>query len=391
MTFNISFLAVIFFFATFLLTNESYSQEEKKDNTAPTVKNSQAIHRPFRLEVVSFNPYFDQTKPLAMTDVSGFVVSSDILIGSFREERKDKNWVGGYSVATGKYLWWIEGSSSLTTPPTVIGSSVILGFRDGKLIKADITTGKKIWETTLDSYANRKVVLSGTVIFVLTSAQVLYAVDFQTGKPLWLYDGGFPDSLPIAGGVIPAVYRDLILIGLSSGEIHAVNMKNGKEIWKFNPSFNEARFHDVIGDFVVIENNILLMTRYDGIVAAVNLAGSDRTAIWLDKQASITTSHYANGVFYVGKLSGGEVVAYDPKNGSKLWSYESGEPIAAIADTENAVFIAGTKGRISSLDKLNGALKWHDDIGGHIEGAPLFFNNGIYFQTALKNLYGYAL
>ncbi len=347
--------------------------------------------RPFRLEVLTLNPEIDHIKPLAMADTAGWAAVSDTLIGSFYEQKKDETWIGGFNLATGRVIWWIKGSGTMMAPPTPVGSWVILGFRDGKVVKAETATGKKVWEANLDSFANKRFLLSGATLISMTAAQVLYALDFQTGKPLWLYDGGFPDTMPINSGAAPIVYNDQVIIGVSSGEIHAVNLKTGKLTWKFNPSFVEARFHDVVGELVVLNQNIMLLTRYDGVVAAVDLSGADRTVIWQERLATITTSHFSNGILYVGGLNGGEVTAFEGKSGKKLWRVELGDTVSVIAEAEGSLYVAGGRGRVTALDAFSGAQLWHDDLGGSIMSNPLFIRNGVYFATSIKNLYGYSL
>jgi outer membrane protein assembly factor BamB len=340
--------------------------------------------RPFRMGYLSLNAAYDQAKPLAMSD-AGFVVNSALLIGSFNE-----HWVGGLSIATGKPQWWFDGKVSMTAPPGSFGSSVMLGFRDGRVVKLDALTGKRQWVANLDSFTERPFLLSGTTLFVVTAAQVLHAIDFQTGKVHWLFDGGFPDGLTVAGGARPIIHDGKILFGVASGEIVAVDAETGKLAWRYNPAYNDQKFHSVVGE-ITVRNNRLLMTRYDGLVAAIDLASSVRATAWQEMMPGLSTSTFRNGRYYIGGI-GGEVVAIDPDNGGRqVWRTVTGASVVSIVAGETTLYVGGSEGRVTALDASSGEILWHDKLGTAIFGPPALFESSIFYSTGLKSIYAYKL
>ncbi len=340
--------------------------------------------RPYRLGFMSLNSGLDQVKPLALFDPAGFVVNSGILVGGF-----DQRWIGGLSMQTTKVLWWFDGTTDLTAPPGSFGSNVVLGFRDGKVVKLDALTGKKIWTASLDSFVERPLLLSGTTLYVLTAAQVLYALDFQTGKTQWLYDGGFPEGLTIRGGARPIIHDGKVLFGIASGEILAVNADTGKLVWRYNPAYNDARFHGVVGE-MLIRGNKLIITRYDGLVAAIDIAGSVRSVAWQEQLPGLTTSAFRGNRIYVGALNG-DVYALDADGGRKVFHAQTGASVTSITAGETSIFVTGTRGRITAIDAGVGNVLWHDSIGGSIASAPVLYENAILFNTGSKSIYAYKL
>jgi outer membrane protein assembly factor BamB len=285
--------------------------------------------------------------------------------------------------------WWLDGEVDMTAPPGSFGSWVVLGFRDGKVRKVEALTGKVVWTAALDSFSERSMLLSGTTLYVMTAAQVLYALDFQSGKTLWLFDGGFPDGLAIRGGTRPLMHDNKVIVGISSGEILAVQAETGKLVWRYNPAYNDARFHDLVGDLVV-RNNRLLISRYDGLVASVDLGSSVRKLIWQDQLPGITSSTFRGGRFFVGSLNG-DVYAYDADSGRRLFRSVTGSPVTSITAGETSLYVAGGDGRVSALDSTSGDFLWHDDLGSQIAASPVLTEQTIYFETGLRNMYGYKL
>lgn len=354
---------------------------------AETIAERDALaNRPYRLGFAKLNSDLDDTKPLGTIDSAGFVANSGFLVGQF-----DQRWVGGMSLATHRVAWWFDGQVTMTAPPGSFGSHVVLGFRDGQVVKLEAQTGKKLWSATLDSFSERSFLLNETTLYVLTAGQVLYALDFQTGKTLWLYDAGYPEGLTIRGGSKPLFSDGRIILGIASGEIIGVAADTGKLVWRYNPAYNDARFHDVVGDLVA-RNNRLIMARYDGLVAAVDLGASARSLLWQEQLPSVTTATMRGNGYYVGCING-DVYALDIESGGKrLWRVMTGAPVGNItAVGESTLLVSSTDGRITAIEASQGKILWHDALGASLASPPALFENAIYYATAFKNIYSYQL
>ena len=123
-------------------------------------------------------------------------------------------------------------------------------------------------------------------------------------------------------------------------------------------------------------------------MAAIDIGPNERKVVWQDQLATITASAYRDGRYYAAALSG-DVFSYDAGNGKRVWRSQTGAPISSITTGEASLYLAGTNGRISTVDISNGEIIWHDDIGGDVASRPFVFEDGIYFSTGLKNIYGY--
>jgi outer membrane protein assembly factor BamB len=340
--------------------------------------------RPMRAEVMEFSPELDAIKPLAPIDVSGWVLASDVLIGTL-----SNRWLVGISIKDQKVLWWFETPSGVTNPLSVMGSWVLVGLRDGRLLKVEALTGKKVWETQLRRFVARPLVLGGATLVAVTANQQVYAVDFQSGNILWMYDAGEPDNLSIRTGA-PAIVRDKrVFVGTDKGELHAISLDQGRLEWRYNPAYTDDRFHDVIGEIVSIGNQIVV-SRYDGLVAAISVSGPEPSVLWKDTLPAITSNSFRSSILFLGCING-DVYAVDALSGRRIWRAPTVMPIASLSPGEKVLYSAGTNGRISALDMSNGNILWQDDVDGAIDAPPVLFKDRIYFGTGLKALYGFRL
>jgi outer membrane protein assembly factor BamB len=297
--------------------------------------------------------------------------------------------VGAFSVKDGTPRWWLKAPAELTAPPVVFGSWVVLGFRDGSLYKVEVLTGKIVWKASLDSFASRSFTLSGSTLLVVTAGQYLHSIDYQSGESQWLFDGGFPAGLAVRSKTAPLVYNNTVYYGISSGELLAVDLASGKLNWRYNPEYSDARFKDVVGEMVII-NNRLIFSRNDGLVGAVALGTKQQRLVWSHRFPSVAASVFRGGRYFVG-LVNGDMIAMQVSDGNRLWRTITGKGISTIKAGERVLYVAGMKGRISAIESANGNIKWTDDLGGLVAAESFYIGSKIYFATGAHNIYGYKL
>lgn len=339
--------------------------------------------KPFRLGVIAMNRELNQVKPLAESDPGGFVLQGSVVIGSYNAST-----IRAYNIDSRKNKWWFATDGEMTAPPLVIENTLFFATRSGQLSALNISTGKAIWNTELESYIDRPLTFSNGVIYAVTTGQVAYAVDGLTGKRLWVHDAGFPDKITVRRAPAAIVQDGRLIIGLTSGDILALKLEDGKQVWKYNPFYQETRFNDFVGELIV-HNGKLLISRYDGLIALVSV-GQERQVIWQDRQTSASTSTFRAGRYYVG-LTNGEIIAYDATSGRVSWRTQLATTPAFMVASETGVYVIGNSGRISALDIATGVALWYDDLGSRIATAPIISGNKMFVASGLHNLYGYLI
>jgi outer membrane protein assembly factor BamB len=351
--------------------------------SAQSVQAASRPIKPFRIGVIAMNRNLDQVKPLAESDPGGFVLQGSTVIGSYDATR-----IRAYNIDTRKNKWWFPTDGEITAPPLLVENSLFFATRSGQLTAVNATNGKSIWTTELDSYIDRPLTFSNGIIYAVTTGQVAYAVDGISGKRLWVHDAGFPDKITVRRAPAAIVQDGRLIMGLTSGDILALKIEDGKQVWKYNPFYQETRFTDFVGELIV-HNGKLLITRYDGLIALVSV-DQERQVIWQDVQSSASTSTFRAGRYYVG-LTNGEIIAYDATSGRISWRTQLSTTPAFIVASETGLYVIGNSGRVSALDIATGGALWYDDLGSRIATAPIISGNKMFVATGLHNLYGYII
>ncbi len=339
--------------------------------------------RPFRIGMFRMNRPLDDQKPLAVTDSAGYLIRDDTIIGGY-----DRKKMTAWNFKQKRHIWWSDIDGELTSPLLMVENTIFVSTRSGKLLAVNATNGQHLWEIALDAHSERPLIFANGQIYIITVGQVAYSIEALTGKRSWVYDAGFPDAMIVRRAPPPLVHDGKIIFGIATGELVALKIEDGKVAWRFNPLYLENRFHDPVGEMITLGGKIL-MTRYDGFVAQVELDG-DHKVIWQNRLTSISTSTFRGGRYYVG-LVAGEVLAIDSVSGRTTWRNQTGTTPAFVIAGETLVYAIATDGRIVAIDQITGETVWAEDLGGRVASPPIVTEDRMYITTGLRNVYGYKL
>lgn len=181
--------------------------------------------------------------------------------------------------ATGYNLKLTDGESTnnvSSSPPAVSGNNLLIsgGYYSRYFYGFDKNTGQNKWSVELaDGGASASVSDSG-VTLVITQSCTLYALDENTGKPLWTkWLGSSMYSTPtVANGKVYAVYPDdLIAYGTEENGSYVLacfSLKKGDVVWQ------QRLDENVLGSPVVANGKVYISTRA-GSVYAVGIDGKN--------------------------------------------------------------------------------------------------------------------
>ncbi|HYV36033.1 MAG TPA: PQQ-binding-like beta-propeller repeat protein [Gemmataceae bacterium] len=264
------------------------------------------------------------------------------------------------NLADGKQKWTYKAGAPIKVGAAVNGNSVYIGDEDGKFHCLDIKNGQKRWIfdtqadiTSAPNFDGNKVLFGG-------GDEMLYCLDKDKGpakdkkgddKPLWSFKvpGGPVLGSPavinnrtfVAGcdsalhvidttngkeiqevqlngqvGATPALAGDFLYIGTMSNDVEAINWKDGKIVWTYQPQKRPQPFFASVA-----------------ITPTLVLAGSrDKCLHAIDRQSGKMKWVFTTG----GKVDSSPVVAgkrvYFGSNDSKLYvvDLESGKEVQSI-------------------------------------------------------------
>ena len=216
-------------------------------------------------------------------------------------------------------------------------------------------------------------VASDGVIYLIDSNQNVSALSGDTGSRIWeerLEPPRKRDKVGVGGGV--AVAGETLIVTSGYGYILGLNKSNGSQIWKIDTQAPVTGAPTIDGDYAYVtsSNNELYVVRI-----------SDGEILWSDQAIAENArvlsapSPAVGGDLLIAPFSSGEIIAYLPANGRRVWSdslTRGGKftPISAINDiagrpviSDGAVIAVSQSGIMASVDLMSGTRRWSKAFG----------------------------
>jgi len=149
----------------------------------------------------------------------------------------------------GEVEWVYKTDGAVMSSPAVYKNAVVVGSDDGFLYAVGAEEGKMKWKFDAGAQIATTPVISDGLVFFGNNGSDFYAVDYNTGDLSWKFttDGTLQGS--------PAVHNGMVYFcTMAKPLVYALDIKNGKEIWKNSGESNQSP--SIAGEFVYVFTSI---------------------------------------------------------------------------------------------------------------------------------------
>ena len=217
-------------------------------------------------------------------------------------------------------------------------------------------------------------VAKGGRIYVIDSAQKVSAFDIKSGKRVWenQLKASNPqwDEFSVGGGL--AIAGEKLIVASGFAYVAALNLADGKEAWRL-------RVDSPLSSSPAILGNRAFLTSTNNDFYAVDTETGE--ILWNDQALSETArvlsspSPAVNQDILAVGYSSGELIAYLPANGRRLWTdtlTSTGRytPLSVINDIagkptiqDGVVYVASHSGILTAIDARSGTRIWSKTFG----------------------------
>ncbi len=135
----------------------------------------------------------------------------------------------------GSKVWEYQTSSKVYASPAIAAGRLYFTNYDGNVFCLDAASGKLIWKTALPKNTVASPVVFGPRVWIGCKNAKMYCLKAYDGEILWDYQ-----ALDSDFGIeaCPAIDKDNIYFGDSSGHFQALNRITGEEVWQVKVSDN---------------------------------------------------------------------------------------------------------------------------------------------------------
>ena len=255
----------------------------------------------------------------------------------------------------------------LTTPPVVAEGRVFVKDAESTVTAFEADTGKPLWRVTLtpekardsDEFGGGLAYYNGR-LFVTTGFAHVFSLDPADGKEVWRSTV----SAPVRGA--PNVFADRVFVVSIDNKLHALAAVDGSDLWNFTAlqetaGYVTASSPAASGDFVVapFSSGELVALRLDNGRQVWNeaLVGQRREARAFGNLADIRGRPVIDRGQVVAIGSAGQFAAIDLRSGQRAWERGfGGNQTPWVAG--RFLFIVTNSADVAAVNRADGKVKW---------------------------------
>lgn len=308
-------------------------------------------------------------------------------LGNLLIEANALDGVTAYNRDSGQTEWHLNIKNGSEGGAALIRDRLFFGASDGLFYSISAKDGKVLWTfpTHTENVAEPLLDTENGIVYFLSGANVLYALEADSGRQLWLYSRQDNSNFSIRGGAKPALKDGSLYVGFSDGTLVSLNAKTGGLQWELTLNKNK-KFRDIDASPIVDGEQIFISGYDDKLYCIHALKGELQWQI--DGGGYYPVTLAGDKIFY--STTSGEVWALRKNNGQKLWSYSLEKGIATQAKAYKGMVVFGeSQGALRFLDANTGKPMASFDPGRGIMSTPMVDEktNRVYFISGEANVY----
>lgn len=250
------------------------------------------------------------------------------------------------SAKNGQINWSTKTKNHFVTPAVYGEQQLYLGNSAGELLAFSAANGAEKWKIKLSDQMLAEAAYAKGIVIVKTADGAISAFSSKNGQALWQYKAVQPELL-LQGQGAPIVTGNKVLLGLSTGELLALNLQSGEFYWDQQladpQGFSEIERMVDVNTTPVVDDTCVYVATYQGNIVALNLQSgeilwqhpfSSYSGLTVDKKYLFATD--SNGVLW----------AFNKRTGSIIWkqSLLRGYMLTSPTLFKDDIFVADNSG-----------------------------------------------
>jgi outer membrane protein assembly factor BamB len=272
--------------------------------------------------------------------------------------------VEALTMEDGDIVWSTNLDTEITAAMAVHDDKGYVATANGDVIALNIKDGSEAWRKNIKSEVLAVPVVQGDAIALQTVDGKLHVLEIANGKLRWSYDSNLP-NLSLRGTSQPIFHGGSVIAGFASGKVVGLNVKNGMVLWQERIGIPAGRSElerlvDVDGRLLV-KDDTLFVAGYQGHVMAIDLRNGK--AIW--KREASSYHGPLNGLGNIYLVSDDDhILAVDDQSTNDVWVQADleGRQLSEPVLFANHIAVTDFEGYIHLIKQLDGTIVGRDQL-----------------------------
>ncbi|GAB4124260.1 MAG: outer membrane protein assembly factor BamB [Rhodothalassiaceae bacterium] len=262
----------------------------------------------------------------------------------------------------------------------------------GFLAALDAATGEEIWRTTGNVPLRGAPTVADGRVFTLTQDNQIIVYSAASGELTWT-QAGLPEDAGLLGAASPAVEGDTVVAGLSSGELIAMRVDNGRNVWQDTLSRTRrltplATLADIDGNPVISRSRVYA-AGHAGRMVSIDMRSGER--VWESNVPSVHTPWIAGDYLFLLSVDA-EITAISAADGRVRWvtqlqrfvdPEDRDKPLAWTGPVlaGDRLIIASSHGFLLSISPYTGEFLGAERLPAGVLASPIVSNGMLFVLT----------
>ncbi len=268
------------------------------------------------------------------------------------------------------------------------GGNIFVSNGSEIIYALDSETGETKWFKRLGNATKAAPVYVSGRVFIRTFDNKLYTIDASNGKVLWTHDGVI-ESIGSIDSASVAVKDRIIILPQSSGELYALDILSGMELWAVNLSYEKSitQQYDLsdidvtpafIGDQVIVSNISGKLFALDINTGNIDwkLDNIYANYMWVAGEA-LYIMNKNNNLFAVNTRTGKIAWIHQLEKPDKKNQNKYSGPILA----GNMLIVVGSNGRLLEVSPKDGSILKTRKVEKNITTGPIIVDKKLYLLS----------
>ncbi len=272
--------------------------------------------------------------------------------------------VEALTLQSGATVWSTNLDTEITAAIAVHGSKGFVATANGDVIALNINDGSEAWRKNIKAEVLSVPVIQGDALALQTVDGKLHVLDVSNGNSRWSYDSNLP-NLSLRGTSQPIFHGGSVIAGFASGKVVGLNAKNGMVLWQERIGIPAGRSElerlvDVDGRLLV-KDDTLFVAGYQGHVMAIDLRNGK--TMW--KREASSYHGPLNGLGNIYLVSDDDhILAVDDQSTNDVWVQADleGRQLSEPVLFANHIAVTDFEGYIHLVKQLDGTIVGRDQL-----------------------------
>ncbi len=314
--------------------------------------------------------------------------------------------VSAFDSKTGARLWRTDLTPRGADDAHIAGGlaynngRIFAGTGYAQVLALNAKTGKIIWRKTVSAPIHSAPSVRGGRVFAISLDNKLHTLAASDGRLLWSHSGA-EELAVLLGGASPAVDNGVVVAPFSSGELVALKVENGRQLWMDSLVSRRrtdatAALADIRANPIIDRGRVFALSN-SGLMVSINLRTGRR--VW-EKNIGGDESFWVAGNYLFTLTGNEELAAMERDTGRVIWvrtlprwddPKDRSGPIIWTGPllVSNRLIVAGSSGRALAISPYTGKIIGSEEMPGGVSVPPIIADGTVYFLSDDATLSAY--